>query len=1325
MSSSPINSDRRIHAGRRLATRFGALLVALACAACSATPFPGNPASSGVRDVPFVDTYNFDFPSGSQDRGSKGGTDLSGNLRIYSAADLANLLSAANVSTQLSGGVVTGFTLSGATAIPSVLLDAQGFDGDDIPDVFYNGLGGVPDFVAVDGTADQGSFTIFNAPAGEVFIRASGGGRGLDHVGVFNQAISVKPLEVVPVIVAEIGVTGPITDWVTQENVFPVSVSALGLQGDSRFSDDRGLLQVTPIAGFRVVLPSSSLFSIKTEADGYVTTYQNMDTNLADLGDAVDLTRFIEMVSQNQVNAWFQQVGLTRTPGTGIVVGTFLAAQDTPRDGQRFRVVNVEGEPIGEAFYGKDPLLREGDPGWDARRTFVILNVPPGPVFIRSSGKVPTSGINETFVGASYADVLPDAVTLTSVRVSDNLVPDNPFSPVLATLRGTVVLSDLVTPVTDVVIDVAGFPGGPGAADGPIRSQTTFNGTEFRIQARDRSPPGQSDNHLDSNLTVGSSFFFRVGDLPGQSRYVDTYQPGNTFGPTLLPNGTQEVVGNLQVFTRTEVESMAAIAGVTLDPSAGILVGRIVDALTASTAGGIDLRVFDPNGDEVGELRYMDANGLPQRLGTTSSRGEFVAFNVPPGPVLVHVVSRDDTGSRTARVFTGGVTTLGTMFIGDAPPDKVAVSGTVRDLQDIPLGGVELTFEGEPAPDTGGDTGFLTQFSDGSGGFDVDLGISGRYIVATNPGPGFLPSYNMDLRTRLLPVEDATVRVVSQNHLTQIENAVIAAGGSLTQDPSLGIVAGRVNSRAWTDTGTAKTTITEGIRGPTAIAKALLNGDGLVDLIVANGDSDSVSVYFGLDDGTFTFAGNYPVGANPVDLVGLDVDGDAVGDILVLSQGAASGEVTVLLGTVRGVFREDPSRRLLVGNAPVSIALGDMDGDTFRDDVVVLNGGGGSPTVSVFYLNDERRFEPAPFSGTLLVGSNPSRLVVRDLDPIVDNAGRLNPILPVDDIVVVMEGSDAIESYRNIGTDLIRQVPTPLASGSGPTDVVRLDINGDRVAGEDRGLEDVVLNGAANTVQILKLTGNVLQEIAPHVDLDPGCGARHMALLETSGDSRLDLVVLCAGNGTVTVYLGTGNGFFVPWQCDSGCPRPAVPSGDEPLDLVSDLFDPIVGLDLAVVNRFSDSLAIFSGTPVPLAGVPVAVSDIDGNAVPDIYYLDGSGLPLSGGVTGPTGGFIAFNVPPGNMWVSSTAGENANRRVLVFPGAATYADLLVLPASPAAVTVQGQVSDAVVSPQTGIEVLFAGTGIGTVTADELAALGVYQLTLPSNQNDGVIRLRGQ
>ena len=73
-------------------------------------------------------------------------------------------------------------------------------------------------------------------------------------------------------------------------------------------------------------------------------------------------------------------------------------------------------------------------------------------------------------------------------------------------------------------------------------------------------------------------------------------------------------------------------------------------------------------------------------------------------------------------------------------------------------------------------------------------------------------------------------------------------------------------------------------RAPTASLPGTSNGDGQLDLAVANSGSDTVSVLLGNGDGTFQAAVNYAVGMDPVAIVAGDFTGDGHLDLAVANQ---------------------------------------------------------------------------------------------------------------------------------------------------------------------------------------------------------------------------------------------------------------------------------------------------------------------------------------------------------------------------------------------------------------------------------------------------------
>jgi len=114
---------------------------------------------------------------------------------------------------------------------------------------------------------------------------------------------------------------------------------------------------------------------------------------------------------------------------------------------------------------------------------------------------------------------------------------------------------------------------------------------------------------------------------------------------------------------------------------------------------------------------------------------------------------------------------------------------------------------------------------------------------------------------------------------------------------------------------------------PEAIAVGFINGDNFLDVVVANGGSNNVSVLLGNGDGTFANPVNYDAGAYPwyVALADLNLDGNL--DLVVSNHD--SGDLTVLLGAGDGTFQF--ASTVPLSDTPFSVAIADFNSDGLPD----------------------------------------------------------------------------------------------------------------------------------------------------------------------------------------------------------------------------------------------------------------------------------------------------------------------------------------------------------------------------------------------------------
>jgi hypothetical protein len=370
--------------------------------------------------------------------------------------------------------------------------------------------------------------------------------------------------------------------------------------------------------------------------------------------------------------------------------------------------------------------------------------------------------------------------------------------------------------------------------------------------------------------------------------------------------------------------------------------------------------------------------------------------------------------------------------------------------------------------------------------------------------------------------------------------------------------------------------------GPFSVAAADINGDGRPDLIVANYNSNTVSILLnttqpGATTPSFAPPQNFATGDNPESVVVGDFNLDNKPDLAVVDDG--SNALSIFLNTTvagSNTVSFAPRQDFPTGFGPVSAAIGDFNGDN-APDVAVVNQF--SNSVSVL-LNTTAPGSTTPSFAAkrdFATGSVPNSVAIGDFN------GDNRPDLAVADV-----GSNRVSVLMNTtvpgSTSASFSSRTDFGTGSAPDAVAVGDINGD-------GMPDLaVANFFSNSVSVLLNTttpGSTTPSFAAKQDFATGSFPESVALGDLNGDGSPDLAVANSNSNSVSVLLNTtGAGASAP----SFAAKQDFGTGTEPASVALADFNGDGMLDLAVADFSSNTISVLLNSTGPSVTITRAVA---------------------------------------------------------------------------------------------------------------------------------------
>ncbi len=368
---------------------------------------------------------------------------------------------------------------------------------------------------------------------------------------------------------------------------------------------------------------------------------------------------------------------------------------------------------------------------------------------------------------------------------------------------------------------------------------------------------------------------------------------------------------------------------------------------------------------------------------------------------------------------------------------------------------------------------------------------------------------------------------------------------------------------------------------PVSVTAADVNGDGKPDLIVANDGGSTVSVLLnttapGAATPSFAAQQTFATGSGPTSVTAADVNGDGKPDLIVAN--GNDNTVSVLLNTT-APGAATPSfaaqQTFATGSCPNSVTAADVNGDG-KPDLIVANEN--DNTVSVLLNTTAPGATTPSFAAqqTFATGSEPFSVTAADVN------GDGKP-----DLIVANNNGNTVSVLLNTtapgaATPSFATQQT-FATGNGPVSVTAADVNGD-------GKPDlIVANQNDNTVSVLLNTtapGAATPSFAAQQTFATGSLPASVTAADVNGDGKPDLIVANESANTVSVLLNTTPAPVTTFDANSFAAQQTFATGSDPFSVTAADVNGDGKPDLIVANDSDNTVSVLLNTTAPGAATP-------------------------------------------------------------------------------------------------------------------------------------------